>query len=118
MSRHPPTPARVRNVQRGGGDTRPWRLPGRVGGERGGVAIVGRMPTSTARTHYRTCNLCEAMCGVRIDVEGGRITSIRGDEQDPFSRGHICPKAVALKDLHEDKDRLRHPMRRTASGWE
>ncbi|WP_224240271.1 molybdopterin oxidoreductase family protein [Hyalangium gracile] len=70
------------------------------------------------QTHFRACNLCEAMCGVRIEVEGGRITSIRGDEKDPFSRGHICPKAVALKDLHEDPERLRQPMRRTASGWQ
>ncbi|MDC0711522.1 molybdopterin-dependent oxidoreductase [Stigmatella sp. ncwal1] len=75
-------------------------------------------PTSGTMTHFRACNLCEAMCGIRIDVEGGRITSIRGDTEDPLSRGHICPKAVALKDLHEDPDRLRHPLKRTASGWE
>ncbi len=72
----------------------------------------------SARTHFRTCSLCEAMCGLRIDVDGARITSIRGDEQDPFSRGHLCPKALALKDLHEDPDRLRRPMRRGASGWQ
>jgi anaerobic selenocysteine-containing dehydrogenase len=77
------------------------------------------MTASTAsRVHFRTCNLCEAMCGLRIELEGQRITSIRGDEEDPFSRGHICPKALALKDLYEDPDRLRHPLRRTASGWE
>jgi anaerobic selenocysteine-containing dehydrogenase len=58
------------------------------------------------------------MCGLRMELEGSRITSIRGDEEDLFSRGHICPKALALKDLYEDPDRLRHPMRRTASGWE
>ncbi len=73
---------------------------------------------SGTQTHLRACNLCEALCGVRIEVEGGRITSIRGDEEDPFSRGHLCPKAVALKDLHEDGERLRQPMRRTARGWE
>ncbi|HEX8702194.1 MAG TPA: molybdopterin oxidoreductase family protein [Myxococcaceae bacterium] len=77
------------------------------------------MPASTEpQTHFRACNLCEAMCGVRIEVAHGRVTSIRGDEEDPFSKGHICPKAVALKDLHEDPDRLRQPLRRTASGWE
>ncbi|MFL5348397.1 MAG: molybdopterin oxidoreductase family protein [Hyalangium sp.] len=75
-------------------------------------------PAPGSQTHFRTCNLCEAICGLRIEVEGGRITSIRGDEEDPFSRGHICPKAVALKDLHEDPERLRQPMRRTAGGWE
>ena len=69
-------------------------------------------------THHRACNLCEAMCGIRVDVADGRVLTIRPDEDDPFSRGYMCPKAVALKDLHEDPDRLRHPMRRTASGWE
>ncbi|MCX4246375.1 molybdopterin oxidoreductase family protein [Paraliomyxa miuraensis] len=69
------------------------------------------------RTHFRTCNLCEAMCGIRIELEGERIAGIRGDDDDPFSRGHVCPKAVALKDLHEDPDRLRRPVRRTASGF-
>jgi anaerobic selenocysteine-containing dehydrogenase len=58
------------------------------------------------------------MCGLRIEVEEGRVTSIRGDEEDPFSRGHICPKALGLKDLHEDPDRLRQPLRRTGTGWE
>ncbi len=71
-----------------------------------------------ARTHFRTCHLCEAMCGIAIDLEGDRIVAIRGDKDDPFSRGHICPKAVALQDVHEDTDRLRRPLRRTASGWE
>ena len=68
--------------------------------------------------HFRTCHLCEAMCGVEIRVRGPEILSIRGDRADPFSRGHICPKAVALKDVHEDPDRLRLPVRRTADGWE
>ncbi|MBS3804829.1 MAG: molybdopterin-dependent oxidoreductase [Oleiphilaceae bacterium] len=69
-------------------------------------------------THLRTCHLCEAMCGVAIDVEDGRIASIKGDPNDPLSQGHICPKAVALKDLQEDPDRLKRPIRRTAAGWE
>jgi anaerobic selenocysteine-containing dehydrogenase len=58
------------------------------------------------------------MCGVAIELDGDRILSIRGDEDDPFSRGHICPKAVALQDVHHDPDRLRRPVRRTAGGWE
>ena len=69
-------------------------------------------------THYRTCNLCEAMCGVAIEVEDGVISRIQGDDQDPFSRGHICPKALGLKDIHEDPDRLKYPVRRTGDGWE
>ncbi|PTL78339.1 molybdopterin oxidoreductase family protein [Vitiosangium sp. GDMCC 1.1324] len=75
-------------------------------------------PSSPSELHFRTCNLCEAMCGLRIETSGGRVTSIRGDEEDPFSKGHICPKAVALQDLHEDPDRLRQPVRRTANGWQ
>ena len=70
------------------------------------------------RLHHRTCNLCEAMCGIEIELAGDAITAIRGDKNDPFSRGHICPKAVALQDLHQDSDRLRRPVRRTADGWE
>mgnify|MGYP005849033087 CR=1 FL=1 len=69
-------------------------------------------------THYRTCHLCEAMCGVAIEMKDGHIASIKGDENDPLSRGHICPKAVALQDLHEDPDRLRKPIRKTATGWQ
>lgn len=71
-----------------------------------------------AEKHYRNCNLCEAICGIEITHEDGTILSIVGDKLDPFSRGHICPKALALKDIYEDGDRLRRPVRRTDSGWE
>ena len=66
--------------------------------------------------HFRTCHLCEAMCGVAVQYEGQNISEIRGDTEDPFSRGHICPKALALKDIHEDPDRLKTPLRRTPRG--
>ena len=68
--------------------------------------------------HYRSCNLCEAICGIEITSAGDRHLNIRGDKDDPFSRGYICPKAVALQDFHYDKDRLTQPVRRTAHGWE
>lgn len=64
------------------------------------------------QTHYRACHLCEAICGLTIETRGAEILSIKGDPNDPLSRGHICPKAVALKDIHEDPDRLRYPVRR------
>jgi anaerobic selenocysteine-containing dehydrogenase len=67
--------------------------------------------------HHRTCNLCEAMCGLRLEVEGERILSIRGDPEDPLSHGFLCPKATALEDVHLDPDRHKHPLRRTAEGW-
>ncbi len=64
----------------------------------------------TDTTHHRICPLCEACCGLEIKVQQGRVISIRGDTQDVFSAGYICPKGVALKDLHEDPDRLRTPL--------
>jgi anaerobic selenocysteine-containing dehydrogenase len=68
-------------------------------------------------THHRTCPICEAMCGIVIEHRDGQVLSIKPDRDDVLSRGHICPKAVALKDIHEDPDRLRRPMRRTGSSW-
>jgi anaerobic selenocysteine-containing dehydrogenase len=62
--------------------------------------------------HYRACHLCEAICGLLIETEQGQVVSIKGDKDDPLSRGHICPKAVALQDIHEDPDRLREPVKR------
>ncbi len=68
------------------------------------------------------CNLCEAICGLLVEVEDGpdgpHVTAVRGDPDDPLSRGHICPKGVALPDLHEDPDRLRRPVRRIGDRWQ
>ncbi|MCA9687761.1 MAG: molybdopterin-dependent oxidoreductase, partial [Myxococcales bacterium] len=58
------------------------------------------------------------MCGLEISYEGERILAIKGDKNDEFSRGHICPKAVALQDIYHDPDRLKRPVRRTDDGWE
>ena len=70
-----------------------------------------------SEVHYRACNRCEAICGIEIKHEDGKVLSITGDKQDPFSRGHICPKALALKDIYEDENRLRRPVKRTGSDW-
>lgn len=59
---------------------------------------------------HRICPFCEATCGLALGVDGGRITSIRGHDADVFSAGFLCPKATALRDLHEDPDRLRAPL--------
>ena len=68
------------------------------------------------------CNLCEAVCGLLLTVEDGRVTGARGNPDDPLSRGHICPKGVAIGDVHADPDRLRRPVRRIGRGpdarWE
>lgn len=69
------------------------------------------------QTKYRTCNLCEAICGLEITVEDEQVVSIRGDKKDLFSKGHICPKAVALKDIHEDPDRLKKPIKKVNDQW-
>ena len=68
---------------------------------------------NSQQTHHIACNLCEAICGLEIKVENGQIKSIKGDKQDPASKGHICPKGVALQDIYNDPDRLRYPMIRT-----
>ncbi len=73
------------------------------------------MSDTSTRTHHRVCHLCEAMCGLLIQTKGDKVTDIRGDKDDPLSRGHVCPKAVALQDIHEDPDRLRKPMKRIRS---
>ena len=72
----------------------------------------------TTQTEFRSCNLCEAICGLSIEHDGSKVISIKGDKEDPLSRGHICPKAIALQDIHADPDRLKTPMRRTESGFE
>ncbi|MES2951970.1 MAG: molybdopterin-dependent oxidoreductase, partial [Pseudomonadota bacterium] len=66
--------------------------------------------TTDTTTHHRICPLCEACCGLEIKVKDSKVISIRGHDADVFSAGYICPKGVALKDLHEDPDRLRTPL--------
>jgi len=73
---------------------------------------------SKRHTVHRVCPFCEATCGLAVEVEGDAIVGVRGDKDDPFSRGYICPKAYGLKELYHDPDRLRRPVRRTATGWE
>ncbi|MFA9411397.1 MAG: hypothetical protein ACERK0_09050, partial [Deltaproteobacteria bacterium] len=60
------------------------------------------MSKSDSGVHVRTCPLCEAMCGIEVFVEGDRVTKVRANEHDVWSKGHICPKGTALHHLHED----------------
>lgn len=71
------------------------------------------MPT----TAIRTCHICEANCGVIVELAGRTVVSIKGDHENPLSRGHICPKATALADLQDDPDRLRTPVKRVGDDW-
>lgn len=67
----------------------------------------------SVQIHYRACHLCEAICGLEIKTLGKEIISIKGDSEDPLSKGYICPKATALEDLHKDPDRLKNPVKKT-----
>ena len=68
------------------------------------------------QTIHRTCNLCEACCGLDFEVDAGRILSVRPDAEDFLSRGFACPKGIANADLHQDPDRIREPLRKNARG--
>ncbi|OBA62668.1 molybdopterin dinucleotide-binding protein [Mycobacterium sp. 1100029.7] len=68
--------------------------------------------------HLRTCPLCEAMCGLEIHVEAGQVTRIRGNHDDVWSRGHLCPKGVSLGAVHHDPDRIRSPLIKVDGAWQ
>ena len=68
--------------------------------------------------HLYTCPLCEAMCGLEIHVDGGRVTGIRGNRDDSWSHGHLCPKGASLGAVHEDPERIRRPMIKVDGRWE
>jgi len=65
-----------------------------------------------SQLYYRTCHLCETMCGIEVEHDGKQILAIRGDKDDVLSQGNICPKATGLQDIHTDPDRLRRPLKR------
>jgi len=76
-----------------------------------------------AKTVHRVCTLCEAHCGINVEVEGRDVLRITGDPDDVMSQGYICPKSAALADLYEDPDRLRQPVKRVGDrfvpiGWD
>src|SRR5439155_21963415 len=77
--------------------------------------VLGCMSRMATRLH--TCMLCEAVCGLAVELDGAKLKSIRGDADDPFSRGHICPKAAAIGDVQGDPDRIREPQRREGGRW-
>ncbi|NUR65924.1 MAG: molybdopterin oxidoreductase family protein [Streptomyces sp.] len=63
-----------------------------------------------SRTALRICPLCEATCGLTLTIEGTRVTGARGDRDDVFSRGFICPKGASFGAVDGDPDRLRAPL--------
>ncbi|MFJ5556456.1 molybdopterin oxidoreductase family protein [Streptomyces sp. NPDC093250] len=63
-----------------------------------------------SRTALRICPLCEATCGLTLTIDDGRVTGARGDREDVFSKGFICPKGAAFGAVDSDPDRLRAPL--------
>src|SRR3712207_3421722 len=63
-----------------------------------------------SRTALRICPLCEATCGLTLTIEGTRVTGARGDRDDVFSRGFICPKGASFGAVDSDPDRLSTPL--------
>ena len=72
--------------------------------------VTANASTGQSQFHYRTCHLCETMCGIEVEHDGENIIAIRGDKNDVLSKGNICPKATGLQDIHTDPDRLRKPL--------
>ena len=66
---------------------------------------------------YRTCPLCEAMCGLELEIEGDRVTRVRPDDADVWSKGYVCPKGATIPALHADPDRLRTPLLRDGTSY-
>ncbi|MFF3248093.1 molybdopterin oxidoreductase family protein [Streptomyces sp. NPDC002870] len=66
--------------------------------------------TAATRTALRICPLCEATCGLTLTIEGTRVSRVRGDRDDVFSKGFICPKGASFGELDADPDRLRTPL--------
>ena len=62
------------------------------------------------------CRICEAHCGLLAEVQGGRLTRLRPDPDHPLSRGYACPKGIAFTEVHNDPERVLHPLRRRAGG--
>src|SRR5215470_10755038 len=62
------------------------------------------------RAAFATCPLCEAGCGLELTVSDGGVSRVRGDADDVFSHGFICPKGASIGELHDDPDRLRTPL--------
>ncbi|MFB9314499.1 molybdopterin-dependent oxidoreductase [Nocardioides plantarum] len=89
-----------------------------------GILRQPPVPAGFTGTRLGVCNLCEAICGLELTLEDGAVTGIRGNPDDPLSRGYICPKGVSLADVYTDPDRLRRPVRRVpgpdgaADTWE
>lgn len=76
------------------------------------------MAQQNSTIHKRTCHICEANCGLLIELQDREVLSIKGNPDHVLSRGHICPKATAIADLQDDPDRLRKPVKKVDGDWQ
>jgi anaerobic selenocysteine-containing dehydrogenase len=72
--------------------------------------------TGGREQRLQMCRICTNGCPIVVDVEGGRVVRVRGDADNPVYQGYLCPKGRVLPDLHNDPDRVLHPLRRTDDG--
>jgi anaerobic selenocysteine-containing dehydrogenase len=75
-------------------------------------------PVSTIETHTTFCRICESLCGLEVEVDGGRVVKIRADDAHVATRGFSCPKGLRQQEIYSSPDRLLAPEKRTANGWE
>ncbi|NLU76452.1 molybdopterin-dependent oxidoreductase [Streptomyces sp. HNM0575] len=80
------------------------------------AAPAATRPHDQSSTRLRICPLCEATCGLEVTVEAGRVTRARGNRDDVFSHGFVCPKGASFGELDSDPDRLTRPLVRGADG--
>jgi len=70
------------------------------------------------RRAYTYCDICLSACGLEVEIEEGRIVAVRGDEDHPLSKGYLCIRGKNGPASRQGSERLRHPRKRTASGWQ
>jgi anaerobic selenocysteine-containing dehydrogenase len=71
----------------------------------------------TGKLIKSTCGFCHSNCGIKVQVQNGKIVLIEGDPDNPVNRGYLCPKAQAIKPLLESEERLKFPLKKTRSGF-
>ena len=84
------------------------------------AAEAGSATGQATETVFRSCPVCEASCGLTIEVDrnANRVIAVRGDADDHRSKGYVCAKSQVVRHLYEDPSRLRRPVKRTPEGWQ
>ena len=64
------------------------------------------------------CRICEALCGLEVSLENGKITQIRPDENHVATRGFACAKGLKQHHLYNIEDRLMYPLKKVGNKHE